>query len=396
VLCGLLLALGTAVPANADATRDQQWSLAFLKAADLAKVGQGEGVTVAVVDTGVDANHPDLKGSVLKGIDKSRSPDGTTTDRVGHGTIVASLIAGHGHGAGNRDGVIGIAPKAKILPIRVGNQLGIGHPDDLAEGIVAAVDANVKIICVALAGSSSDLLARSVAYAGTKGVLIIAGIGNKPEYDVVNYPAAYPGVLAVAGVDREGQISKVSPTAIDEVYGKGQITLAAPSDDIVAAIPGGRYNTATGTSNATALTAGVAAVIAGKYPQATQAELLRRLRDSAVDRGAPGFDNRYGYGVIDPLAALAPTVPPRKDANPSSASSPAASQRAQAAPPKRDYAYGLQLAAIITAICGLPILAVVLIVVWTVRRRRRKRSAAPGPPAPPPGQEPVDTTAWRP
>ena len=230
-LCGLALAFSAADPAAADSIRDQQWSLGFLKATELAKVSQGEGVTVAVVDTGVDAAHPDLTGSVLKGVDASREPDGRTDDFTGHGTGMASLIAGHGHGSGNGDGVLGVAPKAKILPVRVGPRTGNGHPDELAKGILAAVEAGAKVICVAAAGGGTNNLKASIAYAYQKGAVVIAGVGNAPEFPEIGWPAAYPSVVAVAGVKRDGTISTVSAQGTNI----GAVTLAAPSDDIVSA-----------------------------------------------------------------------------------------------------------------------------------------------------------------
>jgi type VII secretion-associated serine protease mycosin len=372
VLCGLALAISTADPAAADSTRDQQWSLEFMKAAELAKVSQGEGVTVAVVDTGVDANHPDLAGSVLKGLDASREPDGRTDDFTGHGTAMASLIAGHGHGRGNADGVLGIAPKAKILPVRVGPRTGNGHPDELADGILAAVEGGAKVICVAAAGGATDNLQAAMVYALYKGAIVIAGVGNSSDVPEIAWPAAYPGVVAVAGVQRDGTIS---PISVKANYG-GKIILAAPSDDIVAARLKGGYATATGTSNATALVAGVAAVIKAKYPQETPAGILQRLRDSAVDRGDPGYDERYGYGVIDPIAATAATVPKRAGSGASATASPSKSRSPVPVKPRTEPSAEapkvVQIVALTLAFLGAPV-ALGLLTVW-LRRRMRRRS----------------------
>ncbi|GAA3230663.1 S8 family serine peptidase [Dactylosporangium siamense] len=374
VLCGLALAISTADPAAADSIRNQQWSLEYLKAAELATVSQGEGVTVAVVDTGVDANHPDLTGSVLKGLDASREPDGRTDDFTGHGTAMASLIAGHGHGRGNADGVLGIAPKAKILPVRVGPRTGNGHPDELANGILAAVEAGAKVICVAAAGGATDNLQAAMAYGLYKGAIIIAGVGNTSDVPEIAWPAAYPGVVAVAGVQRDGTISTISAKGN---YG-GKITLAAPSDDIVSARLKGGYDTSTGTSNATALVAGVAAVIKAKYPQETPAGILQRLRDSAVDRGDPGYDERYGYGVIDPLAATAATVPKRAGASASPSPGSSRSPRVAASPraePSAEAPKAVQIAALMLAFLAIPVV-LGLLTMWFRRRMRRRSQPA--------------------
>jgi type VII secretion-associated serine protease mycosin len=393
VLCGLALGLGTAAPAGADATRDQQWALGFMKATQLAAISQGEGVTVGLIDSGVDANHPDLKGNVLKGIDRSTDgQDGTTNDFTGHGTAMASLIAGHGHGTGNRDGILGIAPKAKILPVRIGNKTGNGHPDDISYGIQAAADAGAKIICVAIVTNGTDTMHAAIGYANLKGAVVVAGVGNVPEFPVISWPAAYPGVIAVGGVGRDGKVAKVSATG----NAVGKITVLAPSDDVISAQPGGRYAAGTGTSNSTALVTGVAALIAAKYPEASPADILRRLRDSATDGGDPGYDDRYGYGVVNPVAALAKTVPARKDATPPAVASGEPTQAPQAAkPPGNKTVYWLQVAGAVFVICGLPVIAVVAIVLLIVRRRRRRQAARSSPP-PPAGPSPVNTDAWRP
>lgn len=236
--CGVVIALLGATAARADAVRDQQWALGFLKVSELHAISQGAGITIAVVDSGVDARHPDLARNVVKGTDVSRGGDGSTADVSGHGTAVAALIAGHGHGSGNSAGILGIAPAAKIVPVRVHQaNVPFGHPDDVANGIVAAADAGAKVICVASAGSSTPGLERAIAYAHTKDSLVVAGVGNTDFTKSIAWPAAYPTVVAVAGVNRSGQISAISARGSDYAG----IAVAAPSDDVVSALPGGRY-----------------------------------------------------------------------------------------------------------------------------------------------------------
>src|SRR6266508_4890869 len=132
-LAGLLFTAGPS--AYADSIRDRQWYLTYLKADQLHKITQGAGVTVAVIDSGVDGHHPDLAGNVLQGKDFIKPGTGWT-DTDGHGTAIASLIAGHGHGPGHHDGILGLAPAAKILPVRTGTSAEVqGGQDRIVDAI---------------------------------------------------------------------------------------------------------------------------------------------------------------------------------------------------------------------------------------------------------------------
>lgn len=390
VVLAAVALVGVAPVAAADEIRDDQWWLDFLNVSQAHQVTRGEGVTVAVVDTGVDARHPDLSGSVLPGEDFLGESDGRVDDQ-GHGTGMASLIAGHGHGSG--DGILGIAPGAKILPVRVatGGEAGLGQASTLGEGIQWAADHGSKIINVSQAHWADDPAVReAVQYAQRRGAVIVAGPGNVHQGDTfIQYPAAYPGVVAVSAVGRSGDFAgDVS------VQGSGMV-LAAPGVDMVSANAGGEYAIGSGTSDSTALVSGVAALVWAAHPDLDAVNVINRLVQTADDRGPQGRDQQYGYGVVDPVAALTADVPLVQGGGASSAS-----PGGGAAP--RDGAgsggTGRLLVGLLAGAVVLLVLAVVGLVMWSRSRSRAAPAGVPegtgrpwaGPPTGPypPGQPP--------
>jgi type VII secretion-associated serine protease mycosin len=316
-------------------------------------------VTVAVIDTGVDAEHPDLRGSVLAGIDAwSPGRDGRR-DTAGHGTAMAALIAGHGHGAGAGDGVLGVAPQAKILPVGAYPPgASTFSPADLAVGIRWAVDHGAQIVCLSITGGSDPAIGSAVAYALSKGATLVAAAGNKPRDQSLAFPAAYPGVIAVSAINRSGTF------ADDVSISDFGVLLSAPGADVTSAAPGGGYAAASGTSSAAALVAGAAALVKAKYPQLAGAQIYQRLKATAVDKGQPGHDEQYGYGVIDPLAALTRELPSSTGAAASSAPVAAGASEGHGTAVK------VLLSALIIAGYALVAALVVWLVVRLVRRRR--------------------------
>jgi type VII secretion-associated serine protease mycosin len=289
-------------PASADAIRDRQWHLTFLHASEAHRHSQGEGVVVAVVDTGVDATHPDLAGAVIPGTAIVGTGDGRT-DINGHGTAVAGLIAARGRGG---DGVLGLAPRATVVPVYVGG--GLINPG-ADTGIDWAVDHGAKVVCVALGGNGSDnRMERAIAKALAADAVVVAGVGNKPTALRVQAPARYTGVVAAAGVDRTGNHLALSVTG-------PEVTLAAPATGIVTTGLAGGYVEGEGTSDATAIIAGVAALVRAKYPELKAPEVIHRMTATAIDKGKPGRDEEYGYGIVDPVAALTADVPPLPSAS---------------------------------------------------------------------------------
>lgn len=278
--------------------RKDQWHLNYLKTAEAQSISQGEGVIVAVPDTGVSP-HPDLASNLLRGVDLTGGGIDGKRDRDGHGTGMAGLIAAHGKG---HQGALGIAPKAKVLPIHVSPKGG-STADAMAAGIEYATRQGAQVVCVSSGGASNVRLRQAVKAALQANVIIVAAAGNAPDDNAVVYPAAENGVLAVAGVGRNGAHAPVSVSG-------PEIDVVAPAVDIYSTSINGKYRKGTGTSDATAIVAGAAALVRSKYPYLPAAEVVHRLTATAVDKGPPGRDDEYGYGVIDLVAALTADVPP--------------------------------------------------------------------------------------
>ncbi|GIE80719.1 hypothetical protein Aph02nite_66690 [Actinoplanes philippinensis] len=292
------------VPTGTDPSRAQQWDLTKLKADQAWKRSTGAGVTVAVVDTGVDATHPDLAGHVLDGYDAITDRTGPVTDDHGHGTHVAGTIAAV---TGNGVGVAGLAPDARILPVKVLGANGGGNMSDIAEGIIWAADHGAQIINMSL-GSTTKVAAVSnaVSYARSKGVTVVAAVGNSRQSgSPVSYPAADPGVIGVAGTDANDRIGTYSNAG-------NYVDVAAPGTDILSTYPARRgpgYKQMSGTSMASPHVAAAAALLKSANPALTADQIETTLEKTAVDLGAAGFDNDFGNGRIDPAAALASLTP---------------------------------------------------------------------------------------
>ncbi|WP_426569821.1 type VII secretion-associated serine protease mycosin [Streptomyces canus] len=315
LLCCLLavsLALLPAAPAHADGIRGQQWALEALHTDEAWRTTKGAGITVAVLDTGVEADHPDLDGNVLTGTDLVRfgaKPGDRAWAR--HGTAMASIIAGHGHGYGNGDGVMGIAPEAKILPVRV--ILEDGDParakarstrgNALAEGIRWAADHGADVINLSLGDDSASAHPEpaedeAVQYALKKGAVVVASAGNGGEKgDRISYPAAYPGVIAATAVDRYGTRASFSTR-------RWYATVSAPGVDVVIADPDHKYYQGWGTSAAAAFVSGAVALVKAAHPGLTPAQIKKLLEDTARNAPTGGRDDSRGFGFIDPAAAI--------------------------------------------------------------------------------------------
>jgi type VII secretion-associated serine protease mycosin len=299
----LLLLLLIVQPAAADDIRDQQWHLATLGIPQAQKISQGDGVIVAVLDTGVDTKHAELAGAVLpgKGFGEGNNTDGRF-DPVGHGTAMAGLIAGRG--LPNGGGVLGIAPKSTILPLQVvRSDTGLAVPRLFAEGIDWAVDHGAKVINISADTSEDPQVREAVERALRSDVVVVAAVGNAPAQTTIAFPARLPGVVAVGGTDRNGDHAAVSATG-------PEMMVAAPAVDIVSTSPAGQYTRDTGTSDATAIVSGVVALVRAKYPTLPAPEVVRRITATATDKGKPGRDPEFGYGIVNPVAALTAELPP--------------------------------------------------------------------------------------
>ncbi|NNN32439.1 type VII secretion-associated serine protease mycosin [Streptomyces sp. S3(2020)] len=307
------LALVPPTAAHADGIRAQQWALDAMHTQEAWQTTKGKGITVAVLDTGVEDDHPDLVGNVLEGKDMVGF-GASRGDRAWarHGTAMAGIIAGHGHGIGNADGVMGIAPEAKILPVRVILEDGDSargkarntRGNALAEGIRWAADHGADVINLSLGDDSKSAHPEpaedeAVQYALKKGSVVVASAGNGGEKgDHISYPAAYPGVIAATAVDRYGTRAAFSTR-------RWYSTVSAPGDKVVIADPDHKYYEGWGTSAAAAFVSGAVALIEAAHPGLTPAQIKKLLEDTARDAPVGGRDDSRGYGMVDPAAAIA-------------------------------------------------------------------------------------------
>ncbi|MEU3502882.1 type VII secretion-associated serine protease mycosin [Streptomyces hundungensis] len=373
-----------AVPARADSTREKQWFLDAMKADEMWRTSTGSGITVAVIDTGVDPNNPNLSGQVLPGRDFSEGQPGDAhVDYDGHGTSMATLIAGRGSADGT-EGPFGLAPGAKILPVRMPKS---GEATNQAEGnkrfnkvapeaIRYAADQNAKVINISMGrNEGSPQLTAAVKYALDKGALVFAAVGNSGDVNnEVEYPGATPGVVGVSAVGKDLRRTTESE------HGP-QVDMAAPGEDIVHACNGGTgLCKSHGTSDATALASASAALIWSKHPAWTNNQVLRVMLNTI---GAPTDGSKrndsIGYGIVRPRVALEDPgdpgpadVYPLPDLTPSptpSAPSPAAAP-ARAEAPQASKPEGQTTSALYWAVGAAGILVVGL-GLWALRKRRQ-------------------------
>ncbi|MCU1513134.1 MAG: peptidase [Microbacteriaceae bacterium] len=310
VACGVLLAVVAAVlvasPASADSIRDREYWLSSYGVTAAWNTTRGAGVTVAVIDTGIDGTHPDLTGQVIGGTDVSGIGAANGQKPIGedsqHGTMVASMLAGHGHGSGA--GVIGVAPAAKLLAVSIGFGVGTTNSDDqIATGVRWAVDNGAKIINMSLTRNTLDWPTSwddAFLYAMQHDVIIVAAAGNRGSGTTeVGAPATMPGVVVVAGVNRAGKAS------FDASSQGITLTVAAPSEDLVGASPGGGYLSWAGTSGATPLVSGALALIRAAHPDLDAGDVINRLTKTATPAGDA---ISYGSGLLNVDKAVTATV----------------------------------------------------------------------------------------
>ncbi len=276
-----------------DTGRDLQWGLTRLQAEDLWQRSTGAGITVAVVDSGVKASNPDLKGRVAKGYDAITGKPGARKDKFGHGTFIAGMIAGKTNGSG----IAGLAPNARILPVKVLDSEGIGDSDDIARGIIWAVDNGADVINMSFGSDSANRVeAEAIDYARGAGVTLVAAGGNEGAR-LVMYPAGYPGVMGVGSTDVNNNRASFSNRG-------SHIGVVAPGQGILSTYNTSTYTWSSGTSMSTAYVSAVAALAMSYSPGAGGEPLLQQISATARDIGAPGRDSDFGSGLVDPAALL--------------------------------------------------------------------------------------------
>ncbi|MFI7550599.1 type VII secretion-associated serine protease mycosin [Micromonospora sediminimaris] len=360
-------------PADTDLTpfksneevRKRQWHLEFLAANKAHNISQGEGLSVAVLDTGV-SSHPDLRDNLLPGADLTNEENDGRHDSDGHGTGMAGLIAAHGRSS--TSGTLGIAPRAKILPVRFKQYGTQGTTEGLSQAIKYAVRQHSAVISISSTGETDPKLQQAIQEAADAGIVIVAAAGNTPDDRRVGFPAAYPNVIAVGGIDQEGRRAQVSVTGTE-------VDVVAPAVELVSTDFNGGYRVGTGTSGAAAIVAGAAALIRAKYPYLPADEVAHRLTATAIDKGPPGRDDQYGYGVIDLVAALTADVPPRGFGSVRTAAPDAAGSTTAAADgPPADEGRA-------ATVRGLVTLGVLIAAggAWALVTRHRRRSDDPPP-----------------
>ena len=301
-----------AQPARADQIRDLEYWLADYGFTQAWNTTKGAGVTVAVIDTGVDGTVADLAGALTDGTDVSGigSPNGQTPvgEKSDHGTLVASLLAGRG--TGPNAGLIGVAPEAQIMPISVAfgsSDSAISNDDQIAEAIRWAVDNGASVINMSLTRNTLDWPESwddAFLYAFENDVVVVAAAGNRGSGTTeVGAPATIPGVLTVGGVDRNKEAS------FDASSQGITISVAAPSEQLVGAVPGGGYVSWNGTSAAAPIVSGLVALVRAAYPKLSAADVMNRIIATANPNGHEVPSPIYGNGLISAGAAVTADVP---------------------------------------------------------------------------------------
>jgi type VII secretion-associated serine protease mycosin len=283
-----------------------QYSLDHMRVRDAWAYTKGGNNVIAVLDTGVQANHPDLAGRVLPGYNFVSSTTNASDDN-GHGTWVAGIIAAN---TNNGRGVAGISWSDKILPVKIMNSNGTGSTASLNSGIVWAANNGAHIINMSVGGFPySSVVNDAVNYAWNKGVVLVGAAGNNNRREDF-YPASYPNVVSVSATQMNGEFSHWSS------YGP-KVDVSAPGSSIFTTnctvspcvyATSGETIPISGTSFATPNVAGVLALIKARYPSLTPSQLVARLYDTVDDLGYPGRDERYGRGRVNALRAMGVSV----------------------------------------------------------------------------------------
>ncbi|MEY9937099.1 S8 family serine peptidase [Streptacidiphilus sp. MAP5-3] len=370
----LVIGVSPVAQAN-DGARAAQWPLKVYGAENnlVWNHSTGKGITVAVIDSGVRATHVDLTGQVLPGTDFAFGGNGWTDHSpIGHGTGMASLIAGHGHGPNGEDGIMGLAPGAKILPIGIGagvESLG-GGSDYVPQAIRYAVDHGAQVINMSI-GAAAPTVAeeQAVAYAEQHNVVLVAAAGNDGN-STQSYPGDYPGVVKVGAVDQSTNIWPKSDSGNITVVGAGVALLQ----------DGGASDTqmgqADGTSGAAAYVSAIAALFRSAYPSLTAGQVVNRIIKTAImPSGHTAPDPQYGYGVASPDFTTNVSAGPAAGPLPQATGAPSDSSSSPSAAPvttgtnASSGSSGNGMAIGLGAVGGVVLLVIIGVVIARTRRR---------------------------
>ena len=420
--------------AKADKIRDSEWWLSSMHVTSAWSSSRGSGVTVALLSTGVLTSHPDLTDSVTTGPDYTGSGETSAGNTWGiEGTSAASIIAGHGDNIGDAAGIIGIAPAARILSVRVAfdaadalneSATAVGRlPDAIAQGIRYAVAQGAKVIDLPLdpstlasdgaatgglsaAAGGSAAERSAVSYAVSKGVVLVAPAGdNGDDGNTSTFPASYPDVIAAGAVDHHGALAIFSTR---EPY----VALTAPGSGVTAASRPSGYRNMSTTDAASAMVAGITALIRSRYPGLTSSQVRQAMiSGSARSASAAGTQAGAGAGTVDALkamqAAAAIASPPPPTARPSAPATPKPAVVAPLTARPKPTTVGMAKSALRYAACAAGGLIVLLLGIllgfrlWRRRSGQEPQSAAEprtlldAPSGPPSGPQPIQASSAR-
>lgn len=408
---------GAAFAGSTNSVAAAEWALNTLNVTQVRNLGaHGAGVVVAVIDTGVDPNQPDLTGRLVDGVNLT-DPDNPTsdysdTDSKSHGTSVATVVAGFPHtdSSGSAYGVIGLADKAEIMPIKVSAD-GTASSPSIAAGIEYAVSHGAQVINLSIGSpSGSSDVTDAVNMALAHGVVVAVAASNDANSgNSVNALADIPGVLDVAGIDSNGQKYSFGHSGPD-------VNIAAPANSIEVGIANGQYDENSGTSFATPWVSGEAALLIAAHPTWTSGQIVAAIIDNTqqvangTTKSGQRYNDDFGYGVIDPVAALQASEPssaanplggPAITSNPAenvkNSASASASATSGTTPTATAGKSSSKMPLIIGIVVGVVVLVGLLIFVLSRGNRNRGGKGGPGgggggggngyypPQAPPPG-----------
>lgn len=408
---------GAAFASSTNSVAAAEWALNTLNVTQVRNLGaHGAGVIVAVIDSGVDPNQPDLQGRLVDGVNlvnpSSPTSDYSDTDPESHGTSVATIIAAYPHTASSGTyGMIGLADKAEIMPVKVDNGGGLGSYSGTIAGIEYAVNHGAQVINISLGntGNTSGVTS-AINMALSHGVVVVVATGN--DADSGNAASSYatvPGVLDVAGIDSNGQ--KYSSGH----YGS-DVNITAPANAIEVGVTNGQYSTNSGTSFAAPWVSGEAALLIAAHPTWTSGQIVAAIIDNTqqvangTTKSGQRYNDDFGYGVIDPVAALQASEPssaanplggPAITSNPAenvkNSASASASATSGTTPTATAGKSSSKMPLIIGIVVGVVVLVGLLIFVLSRGNRNRGGKGGPGgggggggngyypPQAPPPG-----------
>jgi thermitase len=288
-------AAGSATTSDPYVANGAQWHLSRIGVPDAWNSTTGKNdIVVAVLDTGVQLNHPDLAGQLLAGYDFINN-DSDPSDDHGHGTAVAGVVAAAGN---NGIGVAGVAYGCKILPVKVLDATNYGSYSAIAKGITFAADQGVRIINASICGKTSSFtLQAAVDYAWTKNAIVFGAAGNEANSETC-YPAACRTAVGVSALDLANALASFSS------YGT-HVMVSAPGKDILTTQRQSSYGKWYGTSFACPVVAGIGALMLSVNPQLSNSELVQILKTTADDLGPAGYDTAFGHGRVNAALCVA-------------------------------------------------------------------------------------------